>query len=74
MGYTAEQVRELEETINRTECDIVVTGTPIDLRRVLQVNKPLVRARYEISEIGRPDLEGILDEWLKTVRKDGVPY
>lgn len=74
MGYTPEQVSELEETINSTDCDVVVTGTPIDLRRVLTVNKPLVRARYEIAEIGRPDLEGILDEWLKGVRKVNMPY
>ncbi|NLT37809.1 MAG: GTPase [Methanomassiliicoccus sp.] len=74
MGYTPEQVRELEETINSTDCDVVVTGTPIDLRRVLTVNKPLVRARYEIAEIGRPDLEEILDDWLRRARQDHVPY
>ncbi len=69
MGYTPEQVRELEGTINGADCDVVVAGTPIDLRRVLNVNKPIARARYEISEIGRPDLEEILTEWLKKVRK-----
>lgn len=63
MGYSPEQVRELEETINDADCDVVVAGTPIDLRRVLKVNKPIVRARYEVSEIGRPDLEEILTEW-----------
>jgi predicted GTPase len=63
MGYSPEQVRELEETINNAHCEVVVTGTPIDLRRVLKVNKPIVRARYEVAEIGRPDLEEILNEW-----------
>ena len=63
MGYSPEQVKELEESINGANCDIVVTGTPIDLRRILKVNKPIVRARYEIAEIGRPDLEEIVTEW-----------
>jgi predicted GTPase len=63
MGYSSEQVDELERSINSARCDVVVAGTPIDLRRVLTVNKPIVRARYEISEIGRPDLEEILTEW-----------
>jgi predicted GTPase len=51
MGYGAEQIRELEETINRTPCDVVVVGTPIDLTRVLRIGKPLVRVRYELREI-----------------------
>lgn len=64
MGYSPEQVHELEETISNADCDVVVTGTPIDLRRVLRVDKPIVRARYEVAEIGRPDLEEILTGWL----------
>jgi predicted GTPase len=63
MGYSAEQVKELEDTINRSDCEVVVAGTPIDLHRVLNVNKPIVRARYEIVEIGRPDLEEIISQW-----------
>ncbi|MDW5562056.1 MAG: cyclic 2,3-diphosphoglycerate synthase [Methanomassiliicoccus sp.] len=63
MGYSPEQVKELEETINNADCEVVVTGTPIDLRRVLRVTKPIVRARYEVAEIGRPGLEEILTEW-----------
>jgi predicted GTPase len=69
MGYSPEQVRELEETINGTDCDVVVTGTPIDLRRVLRVNKPIVRARYEIAEIGHPSLDEILAAWLERMKK-----
>jgi len=60
LGYGKEQVRELEETINATPCDVVLIGTPIDLRRVLQLNKPAVRAKYELQEIGTPTLEDIL--------------
>jgi predicted GTPase len=51
MGYGAEQIRELEETINRTPCDVVVVGTPIDLTRVLSIDKPSVRVGYELREI-----------------------
>ena len=60
LGYGKEQVRELEETINATPCDVVLIGTPIDLRRVLQLNKPAVRAKYELQEIGTPTLEDML--------------
>jgi|ADurb_Cas_01_Slu_FD_contig_31_3312257_length_1671_multi_4_in_0_out_0_2 predicted GTPase len=67
MGYTDEQIRDMEETINRAECDVVVAGTPVDLRRVMTVNKPIVRVRYELEEIGKPTLEDILDERLGPV-------
>jgi len=60
LGYGKEQIRELEETINATPCDVVLIGTPIDLRRVLKLNKPAVRANYELQEIGTPTLEDIL--------------
>jgi predicted GTPase len=60
MGYGDTQVRELEETINKVPCDVVLAGTPIDLRRVLKINKPIVRVRYTLKECGKPDLEAIL--------------
>jgi len=60
VGYSGDQIRELEETINAVDCDAVVIGTPIDLRRIIRVNKPMVRVKYEIEEIGKPDLEEIL--------------
>jgi len=60
LGYGKEQIRELEQTINKTPCDVVLIGTPIDLRRVLKINKPAVRAKYELQEIGTPTLEDIL--------------
>ncbi len=74
MGYSPEQVRELEESINDTDCDVVITGTPIDLRRVLKVNKPIVRARYETVEIGHPSLDEILTAWLDKMEKGRSPY
>ncbi|UCE96822.1 MAG: GTPase [Candidatus Bathyarchaeota archaeon] len=60
IGYGQEQINELEETINNTPCDIVVIGTPIDLRRVLRINKPAVRAKYSLMELGSPTLEDVL--------------
>ena len=61
MGYGARQVDELEKTINACECDVVVSGTPIDLKRVLKdVNKPIVRVRYDLKVQGEPTLDDIL--------------
>jgi predicted GTPase len=60
MGYSDKQVDELEKTINAAPCDLVIIGTPIDLRRILSLNKPAVRARYELQEISKPDIEEIL--------------
>nr|MDO8044491.1 cyclic 2,3-diphosphoglycerate synthase [Candidatus Baldrarchaeota archaeon] len=65
MGYGKEQIKELEETIRRAECDLVVTGTPIDIRRVINVDKPVLRARYELQEIGKPDLKDVIEKFLK---------
>jgi len=64
MGYGAEQIRELEETINRAPCDLVLTATPVDLTRILRVRHPVLRVRYEIQEIGRPTLADVLMERL----------
>ncbi len=69
LGYGKEQIRELEETINATPCDVVLIGTPIDLRRVLRLNKPAVRAKYELQELGKLTLEGILKTHFPKVGK-----
>ena len=63
MGYGPKQIKELEETIDATPCDLVVSGTPIDLSRVLKAKKPIVHMRYELDEIGHPNLEEVLREW-----------
>jgi len=60
MGYGAKQIQELEQTINATPCDLVIVATPIDLRRVIQINRPMQRVRYELQEIGRPTLQDVL--------------
>lgn len=61
MGYGDEQVKDLEATINRVPCDVVVIGTPIDLNRIVKINKPTVRVRYELQEIGQPDLAEVIN-------------
>jgi predicted GTPase len=60
VGYGERQVRDLEETIRRTPCDVVLIGTPIDLRRLIQIDKPALRVRYELQERGTPDLPSVL--------------
>jgi predicted GTPase len=60
MGYGDQQVKDLETTINNTECDAVVIGTPIDLGRILKINKPSVRVMYELQEIGQNTVETVL--------------
>ncbi len=60
MGYGEEQIKDLEETIARADCDTVVIGTPIDLGRIIKIDKPHVRVRYELDEIGKPDLKDVL--------------
>lgn len=64
MGYSNQQVRDLEATIERVPCDVVVVGTPIDLSRLVTIRKPVVRARYELQEIGQPDLAQVVDDFL----------
>ncbi len=68
MGYSKKQMEELEKTINTTECDSVLIGTPVDLRSLLNINKPAARVRYELQEIMKPDLESIISRVLKSER------
>ncbi len=65
MGYGSKQIKDLETTINKVPCDSVVIGTPIDLSRLIKINKPSVRIRYDIQEIGKPDLTNIITDFLK---------
>ncbi len=65
MGYGDKQVKDLETTINKVPCDTVIIGTPIDLNRIIKIRKPTVRVRYELQEIGRPDLVDVLKPFLK---------
>jgi predicted GTPase len=65
MGYGKTQMKELEDTINKADVDAVLIGTPIDLGRLIKINKPSVRIRYDLQEIGRPNLEDILSEFAE---------
>ena len=65
MGYDQKQILELEETINQTDCDTVIIGTPIDLSKRIKINKPVVRAKYELKEISKPGLKEIIKELIK---------
>ena len=69
MGYGDKQVKDLETTINRTPCDTVIIGTPIDLNRLIKIKKPTVRVGYELQEIGRPDLMDVLTPFLNKTKK-----
>lgn len=64
MGYSEEQVKDLKETLMNADCDVVVAGTPIDLNRVLKIDKPIVRVKYSLQEIGKPDLADVLKDYL----------
>ena len=64
MGYGEDQVHDLQTTINRVQCDSVIIGTPIDLRRVLRIDAPSTRVRYDLAEITRPGLREVIEEFL----------
>ncbi|MCX2720016.1 cyclic 2,3-diphosphoglycerate synthase [Lentiprolixibacter aurantiacus] len=65
MGYGADQLRDLEVTINTCDCDAVVIGTPMDLNRVIDIQKPSTRVFYDLQSIGSPNLEGVLEAFLE---------
>jgi predicted GTPase len=64
MGYSDEQLADLEATINASDADSVVIGTPIDLSRVIRIDKPFTRVHYDLQEIGTPDLEEVLHAFI----------
>ena len=64
MGYGDEQLKDLETTINNCECDAVVIGTPIDLNRVIKIDKPSVRVYYDLQSIGTPRLEDVINKFV----------
>ena len=64
MGYSSGQIKDLEETINRCDCDLVLAATPIDLTKLMRIEKPVKRIRYEYRDHGRPTLEELLTEQL----------
>ncbi len=65
VGYANHQINELEETINNTPCDLVIIATPVDLTRIIKINKPSVRINYEIEEMGKPTIADVIERFLK---------
>jgi predicted GTPase len=65
MGYSDKQIKDLEKTINSSDAEVVVIGTPIDLTRIIRIKKPFVRVRYELQEIGKPDLVDVVERFVK---------
>lgn len=65
MGYDEQQLKDLEETINHTNCDSVIIGTPIDLTRIININKPHTRVHYELDEHSGPNLEAVLENFIQ---------
>ena len=71
MGYSTGQMKELEDTINASDCDVVIAGTPIDLGGLLKLNKPVIRVRYMIKEVDET-LDEIIGEWLRLHQWPGI--
>ncbi len=67
MGYSEEQIKDLEGTINATDCELVLIATPIDLSRIIKINQPSLRVHYELQEIGTPNLETVLTKFLNSL-------
>jgi len=70
MGYSKQQIKDLEATIENADCDSVIIGTPIDLNRIVKINKPNTRVYYDLQEIGHPDLQEILGDFIKDHQLD----
>jgi len=68
MGYGEQQMKDLAATINKTDCDAVIIATPIDLQRVIRITKPCVKIGYDLQEIGQPNLETILADFVKKIK------
>lgn len=71
-GYTPDQLRDLEETVNRIECDAVILGTPADLTKLIRFRVPVVKVRYELEVVEGPTVKDIVDEFLERARKRGA--
>lgn len=65
LGYGKKQTSDLEKTVNACDCDLIISATPIDLTRVIKIKKPHMRVRYELQEIGEPDMKSVLGDFAK---------
>ena len=62
-------MKDLAATINKVNCDTVIIATPIDLQRIIKINKPCVKIGYDLQEIGHPDLEDVLNDFVKKIKQ-----
>jgi len=69
MGYTDQQIEDLEKTLNKVKADIILNGSPIDLSKLIETNKPIVKVSYDIESIGNPTIEEVLDEFINKFLK-----
>jgi len=69
MGYGEQQMQDLSATIDKTDCDSVVIATPIDLQRVIKINKPCTRVQYSLQEIGNPTMDDVLENFIGKIKK-----
>lgn len=69
MGYGSQQVRELEETIDHVDCDLILIATPVDLRREIRIRQPICRVRYELREKGHPTLPEVLKAFIEKAKR-----
>lgn len=70
MGYGEIQMRELGETIDRSDADLIIIASPVDLKRIVAFSKPTVRAQYDFEEVGTPSLGGAIDTFLANLRRE----
>jgi len=68
LGYGKKQIKELEQTINKVPCDLVIIGTPMDLAELIKINKPSVYIKYHLKEKGKPDLKSILKDFVNRMK------
>ncbi len=65
MGYSKQQVKELQETLNSAKCDLIIDGSPVNLQHIIKVNKPILNVKYELDEIGKPTLAQLIIKHFK---------
>jgi len=69
LGYSLDQIKDFEETLNKTPAEIIISSTPFNMANIVKVNKPIVNVKYEIKELNRPTINEIVEKFLNTLKK-----
>ena len=69
LGYSLDQIKDFEETLNKTPAEIIISSTPFNMANIVKVNKPIINVKYEIKELNRPTIDEIVEEFLNTLKK-----